>query len=229
MFITKALKKIVFKLISNNYSDNDGGNDQDDDCDGPHANAPREGNRDGPLVAKDESTRNYYDGPADDDYDSYDPKESDPHGNWNDDTPNDNHRDSDIQEGDDDDNDDELPLEGDGEDDSREDDCNNKYKDNPRGVMNDQQGEDPHNLESKTRSWETKLNQYHDAEAKVVCHPAADENDVDKELDIHDDMLIKRSLNFEVQQQVGQDCTSLRNVICDLAEFANLSKITANR
>ncbi|XP_059092246.1 uncharacterized protein LOC131887633 [Tigriopus californicus] len=138
MFITKALIKIVFKLISNNYSDNDGGNDQDDDCDGPHANAPRVGNRDGPLVAKNESTRNYHDGPADDDYDDYDPKESDPHGNGNDDTPDDNHRDSDIQEGDDD-NDDELPLEGDGEDDSREDDCNDKYEDNPLGVMNDQQ------------------------------------------------------------------------------------------
>lgn len=76
--------------------------------------------------------------------------------------------------------------------------------------------DDPFYLESKIRSWETKLNQYRDAEAAVVCHAASDDKDVDKDLDLHEDEFDRAQLRVRgIRQDFDRDLTTITGRVAD--------------
>jgi hypothetical protein len=92
------------------------------------------------------------------------------------------------------------------------------------------EGDDPFYVESKIQSWEAKLNQYQSAEATIVCHCAADDNDMDKDLDSHEDAFNKASLKVRgFRQDFDRTTNSLLNGISNALPYptsnSNLPKL----
>ncbi|XP_059092245.1 uncharacterized protein LOC131887632 [Tigriopus californicus] len=70
-------------------------------------------------------------------------------------------------------------------------------------------GTDPYLLELKLQTWESKLNRFQDAEEAVMCHPDADDNDIDKDLDAHEDNFDKARLKVRgIRQNFDQSILS---------------------